>query len=115
MAYLDDKPGFSWTLPLLGELQVALDISVVGGIVDDSAVTASKLQAVGITNFGQLGKLEFYGAMANSFVLIGVGAPRISPSPWDALCMGVPVRIPCFTSVFCDMADLPVYQSRVVS
>jgi hypothetical protein len=42
-----------------------------------------------------LNKTEFYTQLAMSSVLVGVGKPRISPSPWDALCMGVPASSLC--------------------
>lgn len=58
---------------------------------DDDEFTRKSVEEYGITNFGQLGKMEFYEELGRSFVLVGVGRPRISPSPWDALCMGVPV------------------------
>jgi hypothetical protein len=89
--YLDDTPAFSWTLPALVDLEREFGISVVGGMVEDDENTVKALKEVGLTNFGKLGKIEFYEELAKSFVLLGVGRPRISPSPWDALCMGVPV------------------------
>ena len=60
-------------------------------MVDDDEVTTKALEGVGITNLGRLGKIEFYEELGRSFVFLGVGRPRISPSPWDALCMGLPV------------------------
>lgn len=89
--YLDDTPAFSWTLPALVDLEREFGISVVGGMVDDDEVTSAAVHAAGLTNLGRLGKMEFYEELATSFVLVGVGRPRISPSPWDALCMGLPV------------------------
>jgi hypothetical protein len=89
--YLDDTPAFSWTLQALADLQRDLHISIVGGMADDDEFTRKSVEEYGIKNFGQLGKMEFYEELGRSFVLVGVGRPRISPSPWDALCMGVPV------------------------
>jgi hypothetical protein len=60
-------------------------------MVNDDGDTAAAVEAAGLKNLGQLGKIDFYKELARSFVLIGVGRPKISPSPWDALCMGVPV------------------------
>ncbi|ORY34622.1 hypothetical protein BCR39DRAFT_513651 [Naematelia encephala] len=90
MRYLDNSSAFSWTLPALDSLQDEFGVRVVGGIVDDDADAAKALSETGITNFGKLDKIEFYEQLARSSVLLGVGRPRISPSPWDALCMGVP-------------------------
>ncbi|RSH93084.1 hypothetical protein EHS25_007437 [Saitozyma podzolica] len=88
--YLDDTPAFSWTLPALVDLEREFGISVLGGMVDDDEATSAAVKAAGLTNLGRLGKMEFYEELASSFVLVGVGRPRISPSPWDALCMGLP-------------------------
>jgi hypothetical protein len=89
--YLEDSPEFAWTIPALANLNSSLGISVVGGMVNDDGDTAAAVEAAGLKNLGQLGKIDFYKELARSFVLIGVGRPKISPSPWDALCMGVPV------------------------
>ncbi|WVQ84839.1 hypothetical protein IAT38_006996 [Cryptococcus sp. DSM 104549] len=97
MNYLDDTPKFSWTLPALVGLQDELGIQVVAGMKNDDEETAKRVEEIGLRNLGPLGKLEFYAQLAKSFVFIGVGRPRISPSPWDALCMGVPFINPILT------------------
>ncbi|KAJ8690374.1 hypothetical protein PTI98_011802 [Pleurotus ostreatus] len=50
----------------------------------------------GINNLGQLNQQNFYEQLSKSRVLIGIGSPRLSPSPYDALCMGVPFINPIF-------------------
>lgn len=50
----------------------------------------------GINNLGQLDQQDFYEQLSMSRVLIGIGNPRLSPSPYDALCMGVPFINPIF-------------------
>nr|XP_019043734.1 hypothetical protein I302_08315 [Kwoniella bestiolae CBS 10118]OCF22664.1 hypothetical protein I302_08315 [Kwoniella bestiolae CBS 10118] len=97
MHYLEDSTAFSWTLEALVGLQEEYGIRVIGGMTDDDEDTAKRVKEVGIVNLGKLPKLEFYGQLAKSFVFIGVGRPRISPSPWDALCMGVPFINPILT------------------
>lgn len=89
--YLDSSPEFVWTIPALVDLEHEFGISVVAGMVNDDEDTATAVKTAGLQNRGQLGKTEFYKELANSFVLIGVGRPKISPSPWDGLCMGLPV------------------------
>ncbi|KAJ6529997.1 hypothetical protein DFH09DRAFT_1044959 [Mycena vulgaris] len=42
------------------------------------------------TNHGRMPKDVFMGRLAQSRLLIGVGNPIVSPTPWDALCLGVP-------------------------
>lgn len=73
------------------ELQDEFGIQVVAGLSDDDPVTAKAVEDIGLENLGKLGVIDFYEQLSKSFVLLGVGRPRISPSPWDALCMGVPV------------------------
>ncbi|ODN76400.1 hypothetical protein L198_08084 [Cryptococcus wingfieldii CBS 7118] len=86
----DPYAQFAWTLPFLSGLQEEFNISVVGGMRDDNETMRGLVEESGIRNLGELGVVEFYEQLAESFVLVGVGQPRISPSPWDALCMGVP-------------------------
>lgn len=48
------------------------------------------LPDTGITNLGFMTLPEFRRQLGRSKVLIGVGRPRLSPTPYDALCMGLP-------------------------
>jgi hypothetical protein len=89
--YLVDEPKFSWTIPGLAKIQHRLGIKVLAGMKVDRPEVEESFEQHGLTNVGQLNKTEFYRQLAISSVLVGVGRPRISPSPWDALCMGVPV------------------------
>ncbi|KAJ7699014.1 hypothetical protein B0H17DRAFT_978024 [Mycena rosella] len=41
-------------------------------------------------NYGRMQKAEFMGKVAQTKVLVGVGLPLISPTPYNALCLGVP-------------------------
>ncbi|KAJ7120180.1 hypothetical protein C8R44DRAFT_623732, partial [Mycena epipterygia] len=43
-----------------------------------------------ITNVGFLPAAKFYATLAGSRVLVGVGRPYTSPTPYEALCLGVP-------------------------
>ena len=44
----------------------------------------------GVVNFGKMGPAEFVDAVRRSKVMVGVGNPWWSPSPYHALCQGVP-------------------------
>jgi len=44
----------------------------------------------GITNYGVLEQPAFMDALSKSVVLIGVGSPSTSPTPYEGLCLGVP-------------------------
>ncbi|KAI8840020.1 hypothetical protein BJ741DRAFT_575954 [Chytriomyces cf. hyalinus JEL632] len=43
-----------------------------------------------VTNFGVLTKEQFHVELSKSRVLLGLGNPTTSPSPYDAMCLGVP-------------------------
>lgn len=98
-AYLLAKQGtyflegqFVWSIPYFGHLRRSLGINIIGGMNNDNETIAAQFDRAGVTNYGRMDKMKFYEKLGQSFVLLGVGKPRISPSPWDALCMGVPVR-----------------------
>lgn len=44
----------------------------------------------GVTNIGRLPAAEWQETLARSKVLLGIGSPKLSPSPYEALCAGVP-------------------------
>ncbi|KAJ7664870.1 hypothetical protein B0H17DRAFT_991114 [Mycena rosella] len=43
-----------------------------------------------VTNVGFMSSTRFYEVLAESRVLVGVGVPATSPTPYEALCLGVP-------------------------
>ncbi|KAL0952646.1 hypothetical protein HGRIS_006890 [Hohenbuehelia grisea] len=73
-------PGMLWEPPF--------ELKLFAGMRNDTDY-ASEIPE-GITNLGILPKRDFYEQLGKSRVLIGVGKPTLSPSPYDALCMGVP-------------------------
>lgn len=48
----------------------------------------------GLTNIGRTPVAEFQRHLAESKALIGLGQPWVSPTPYDALCLGVPFIVP---------------------
>ena len=54
----------------------------------------------GVINLRKLGPHEFSEAVAMSKAMIGVGNPWWSPSPYHALCMGVPFLNPVSANAF---------------
>jgi alpha-1,3(6)-mannosylglycoprotein beta-1,6-N-acetyl-glucosaminyltransferase len=48
----------------------------------------------GIVKLGGQSKHEYEMLLAYSKALLGIGLPQISPSPYNALCAGVPVVMP---------------------
>lgn len=92
-AYL--SPSASWlpyTVDAIADAARELDVDVVVGLSeDDDTATGEKLKELGIKDLGKLDKKAFYQHLGDSFALIGAGRPYVSPSPWDGLCLGVPV------------------------
>ncbi|KAH8823016.1 hypothetical protein DL96DRAFT_329836 [Flagelloscypha sp. PMI_526] len=50
-----------------------------------------------IQNLGVLSQADFYHELGKSKALLGVGNPAASPSPYDALCLGVPFINPIYS------------------
>lgn len=84
LAYFYSDKEYAWS-------NVTLDgapftVALVAGLRDHLELGVP----VGITNLGRLNQTEFYYHLGRSRVLLGIGLPFLSPSPYDALCMGVP-------------------------
>lgn len=119
--YFSPSFNFTWTLPGLAAISEAEQVSFVAGIGgDENAALWTDISDAGINNLGLLSQEQFHDELGHSKVLVGIGKPRTSPSPWDALCMGVPVRIgvlrhhPCNTvheNNHYSMLTWSVYQS----
>ncbi|KAJ7763258.1 hypothetical protein B0H14DRAFT_3510672 [Mycena olivaceomarginata] len=79
---------------VFARLSAALGVDFVVGVQEAGA--AAVLPA-GVANLGGMGPARFYEAVASSWVLMGMGAPSTSPTPYDALCLGVPFINPILT------------------
>ncbi|KAJ3107149.1 hypothetical protein HK100_003639 [Physocladia obscura] len=77
-------------LGFINSLATDYDIKFVMGTIE-------KLSIPNISNLGFLSEQGFQQELANSKVLLGVGDPAISPSPYNALCSGVPFINPIKT------------------
>lgn len=44
----------------------------------------------GIVQLPRMDRATFQNQVARSRVVLGVGTPLLSPTPWEALCLGVP-------------------------
>ncbi|KAF9477866.1 hypothetical protein BDN70DRAFT_922288 [Pholiota conissans] len=64
------------------------DVNIVAGIAMNNSEPGQVLPS-GIVDYGRLTKEEFYAHLGKSRVLVGIGKPTLSPSPYDALCMGL--------------------------
>ncbi|KAF9017855.1 hypothetical protein BDZ89DRAFT_1021850 [Hymenopellis radicata] len=52
--------------------------------------------AASIKNVGHIQQDEFYDILSRSVALVGLGNPLLSPTPYDALCLGIPFINPIF-------------------
>ena len=91
LRYITEEEHFAWDLEFLSSLQHEFNISVTLGSRQELPEVSEELARLNLTDLGPQEKMEFIQNVANSFVLIGVNYPHISPSPWDGLCQGVPV------------------------
>jgi hypothetical protein len=80
-----DSDEFAWDSPnktLFADLSEKYNISFVAGADHQGDVSIQK----GITNMGRMPEDEFYKELALGRLVVGVGMPMISPTPYDALC-----------------------------
>ncbi|WVR03863.1 hypothetical protein IAU60_000861 [Kwoniella sp. DSM 27419] len=68
--------------------EAKFEMIATGGVKKDGA--PEQLYDGPIRNLGLLKQDEWYQTLAASKFLLGVGKPLLSPSPYDALCFGVP-------------------------
>lgn len=81
-----EPPQFAFSDHVFADLKRDLGVDFVAGI----GKKGSALPDAGVTNLGFMSVPDFRTALGRSKVLVGVGRPRLSPTPYDALCMGVP-------------------------
>lgn len=86
----EDAP-FAWDLSWFKELEEK-GVGIRGALKDDpeGKWPMVTIEDEGIENIGPIGPKKFQHELGMSRVLLGVGAPYLSPSPFVALCQGVP-------------------------
>ena len=89
--YFLQNDRFPWSIDIFGEIQSRLGIEFISGFQDGSKELTHRFSEVGIVNYGKMVKDRFFEKLRETFVVVGMGLPVISPTPWDGLCMGVPV------------------------
>jgi hypothetical protein len=95
--FATEKYDFAWDLPRMAEIASAEGITFVGGfkVGDEHQEERERLMQevldAGVQNLGTLGREAFYQELSKSRALMGLSFPKLSPSPWDGLCMGLPV------------------------
>jgi hypothetical protein len=86
------KP-LAWTLDDLRGLTSVTGGDLILGMSEEESVEGTEaLRQSGLTNLGKLGRPAFYHTLSRSSVLLGLGAhPAVSPTPYEALYLGIPV------------------------
>lgn len=69
-------------------LAIEADLAFVGHF--DRAAAPDLQPPSGIINLAEMPSFDRPGTIAQSRVLVGLGSPRMTPDPWEALCLGVP-------------------------
>ncbi|KAK8846591.1 hypothetical protein IAR55_005677 [Kwoniella newhampshirensis] len=80
---------YAWPRGILPDLAEKLgDFKFAGGAGKGGA--GVDMGERGIENIGQMDKATWTKEVAKSAVVLGIGSPPLSPSPYDAMCVGVP-------------------------
>ncbi|BEI87253.1 hypothetical protein CcaverHIS002_0705990 [Cutaneotrichosporon cavernicola] len=59
-------------------------------LVTTAGAKGDHIEVLGIDSLGRMNQTEWTEVLARSKLLLGIGRPIVSPSPYYALCMGVP-------------------------
>ncbi|EJT99470.1 hypothetical protein DACRYDRAFT_23617 [Dacryopinax primogenitus] len=81
------RKSYPWTSDALVRIRNETRIALIAGFINDRAADSNPM---GVTNLGKLNKTEFLDEISHSRALLGILKPWLSPSPYDALCLGVP-------------------------
>ncbi|KAJ7432305.1 hypothetical protein B0H11DRAFT_1940785 [Mycena galericulata] len=80
--------GRAWPPEFFDLAHNSTGISFVTGSIENASPS---LLAASVKNLGYMPKQEdFYAVLSKSVALVGMGDPVISPTPYDALCLGIP-------------------------
>ncbi|EIM87562.1 uncharacterized protein STEHIDRAFT_96739 [Stereum hirsutum FP-91666 SS1] len=84
--YFTDEIAHGWSSTVWKRVKEETGIELIIGSRGDDDYE----QPEGLTNLGFMPQERFLNEVAKSRVLIGVGQPYTSPTPYEALCLGVP-------------------------
>ncbi len=79
-----------WGISVLDDLADEFGIRLKSAMANDNQDTWDLVEASQIHNMGHIDSERFLEELSGSDIFVGIGRPIISPSPFDALCMGVP-------------------------
>ncbi|KAH8081857.1 hypothetical protein HD553DRAFT_358927, partial [Filobasidium floriforme] len=81
-----EPPAYKYSTDVFERIKGSSGIDFIAG----SGKQGDQLPDEGIENMGMMPSERFVQELGRSQALIGIGKPIISPTPYDALCMGVP-------------------------
>ncbi|GAA94683.1 glycosyltransferase family 18 protein [Mixia osmundae IAM 14324] len=87
------KSSLAWTAEDLAELKNATGLDLIAGVKQPKDENDYVLPDA-IRNIGAASRDDFITRIGSAKVMLGVGLPTDSPSPFEALCMGTPVVFP---------------------
>ncbi|KAF8311197.1 hypothetical protein DL93DRAFT_2139922 [Clavulina sp. PMI_390] len=97
LSYLTPHYERAWPASYLASVSRNTGAHFMLGAENDTAFTTEHIPSIDelggervVQNLGLLDRPQFMEEMAKSMVLLGVGRPAISPTPYQALCLGVP-------------------------
>ncbi|KZP05235.1 glycosyltransferase family 18 protein [Athelia psychrophila] len=91
LRFFSSGPDSAWSADLWEAATEATGIQFVVGTGDHNNGDADGATLpAGLTDYGQLDQPAFLEHVSHSQVLIGVGQPATSPTPYEALCLGIP-------------------------
>ncbi|EJT99467.1 hypothetical protein DACRYDRAFT_81852 [Dacryopinax primogenitus] len=79
---------YPWPHDALARAVEQTGLQFITGYTNDTET--SPLWSPPVVNYGQMPKELFHERLSHSRALLGIGQPYLSPSPYDALCFGVP-------------------------
>ncbi|KZO90816.1 glycosyltransferase family 18 protein [Calocera viscosa TUFC12733] len=78
---------YPWSTDALVQVAEKTNLTLIAGFRND---VEGASEPNGVINYGMLDKTAFFEHVSHSRALLGILHPRLSPSPYDALCFGVP-------------------------
>lgn len=79
------------------DLSKSLNVSFHGQFTTFEAPPNVTQPPPGISQLARMSRPDFQKTIASSRVMMGIGSPLLSPSPWEALCLGVPFINPIYS------------------
>ncbi|CDZ97050.1 hypothetical protein [Phaffia rhodozyma] len=84
----------AWPLSWYATTRESTGLNIISGAYKTAEVGGDVDLPGGIEGVSRMGRVEYEKLLGSVKALVGIGSPPISPSPFNALCQGVPVILP---------------------